>query len=251
MLSVILLYVFLFSCVWSWAQNRPDSRLDLLGLISTAAIEWGAILSLALMHFYPARVFNEAPPLSTTEVNPQHIPIIFVPSMHTSASIFNFLIWRLKKNDWYSLWPFHWKFFLNDSELLQDQLFTFISEVIEKTKAQRFRLISFGTSRPIVLKVLNRGDLKAYCDKWIAISSPLKLSSFYSFVSSPKLKKVYGDESLEAKDPDIQIVGEDDFFCQSADHFGNGKKVVVPKIGHFASLLHSSTIQHTLKELSQ
>ena len=251
MLCVILLYALLFSCVWAWAQNNIEANFDFFDLISATAIEWGAIISLIVLHFYPARVYHEAPPLKEDRDSPTLTPIIFVPSLHTGSSIFNFMIWRLKKNNWHSLWHFQWKFFLKDSELLEDQLFNTISEVIEKTNARRFRIVNFGSSRPVVMRVLNRKDLRAYCDKWIAISSPISLSNFFQFISSIRLKKVYATIESENKNPDLQIIGENDFFSYPISHFGEGRKILIPKIGHFSCLLHSTTIQSTLKELSQ
>lgn len=191
---------------------------------------------------------SEAPPLKELEAAPHQIPIIFVPSLHLGSGCFSFLFWRLKKNFWNNLWPFQWKSFLEKTELLEDQLFEYIQEVISRTQTQRFRVISFGTSRPLVARVLNNPKLKAYCDHWVAISSPEKLSPTLKFFGTRRMYDAY-EKFEESKKPDLVIVGEGDLICYPREVFGEGQRLQVPQVGHFGTLLHAHTTQAIMKEL--
>lgn len=255
MLGIMGLFFLSLVFSWSWAQQKAGSSISLTDILAAAAVEWGAFLSLLVTHFLPLKSFYEAPPLGLEEASPQQLPVIFVPPLHTRSTIYLLLVWRLKKNFWNSLWIFNWKSFLQEPELLEDQLCAFIDKVIHRTEARRFRIISFGSSRPIVAKALDRKGLRAYCDKWLAISAPAYLSSFYQFISTKRMKSAYAHHtshhtSETPKNPDLVICGENDFFCYPLEVFGESKKIVLPNVGHYSSLLHSSTTQAVMKELS-
>lgn len=249
-LGIIGLFFVSLVFSWSWAQQKGGAGLRWVDILSAAAVEWGAFLSLLVAHLRRPRSFFEAPPLGLEEASPQQLPVIFVPSLHTRSSIFGLLFWRLKKNFWNSLWAFDWKAFLHDPELLEDQLRCFVDEVISKTEARRFRIVSFGSSRPIVSRVLDRQDLRAYCDRWVAISAPAHLSAFFRFLATSKLRRTYESSEEIQKNPDIVIHGENDFFCFPSEVFGSSRKTALPNVGHYSSLLHSTTTQTVMKELS-
>lgn len=250
MLGSILLYVFVLNITWTWAQHHLSTQPSFREILSLAAIEWGAIISLEFSHLFRMKIFFEAPPIAQSDVTPQQLPVVFVPSLHTGAGIFNFLFWRLKKNFWNSLWPFRWKPFLNQPELLVDQLRQYIQNVIERTKTNRFRIVSFGSSRPIVSRLLDDQKLSIYCDKWIAISSPAQLSAPLELLSTRKLKLAYRKSENLERNPDLLIVGENDFWCYPDKVWGNSKRISLSRVGHFGTLLHSTTTQNVLKELS-
>lgn len=218
-------------------------------LLSVAAVEWGAFLTIMSCHLLPLRSFHEAAPLRDGEFTIQQVPVIFVPSLNLGAASFQFLFWRLKKNYWNSLWPFQWKSFLESPELLEDQLRNFIKQVIANTETKRFRIISFGTSRPIVSRVLDDTHLQAYCDRWIAISSPEILPDTLKFVATKKSLLCYNSSVNTKKRPDLVILGENDFICYPRQVFGESRQLVLSQMGHLGSLLHSETTQAILKEL--
>lgn len=253
MLLLLCLFVFQLNLAWSWAQslNKHQKRVSFTEIISTAAIEWGAILSLIGCHLFPPKRFFEAPPITNSDAAPQQLPVIFVPSLHTGSGVFRFLIWRLQQNFWNSLWPFSWKSFLNNPLLLEDQLLNFIEEVIEKTGAQRFRIISFGSSRPIIAQVLNQKGLSAYCDRWIAVSSPQFLSEALQLLHTKKLKDVYQRQDRDSeKNPNLLIVGENDLICYPSQVWDCEKIITLPRVGHYGAVLHSATTRSILRELS-
>jgi hypothetical protein len=236
---------------WSWAQHQSQMgrSVSLIDYLRVAAVEWGAFLTLVGCHFRKLQAYHEAPPLLAGQFTIQQVPVIFVPSLHSGVESFQFLFWRLKKNYWNSLWPFRWKSFLEDPSLLEDQLHDYILKVIEKTKTQRFRIVSFGSSRPLVSRVLSRSDLTAYCDRWIAVSAPLRLPSTLRFVSTKRLLSVYVEEAVTQKHPDLMIIGDNDTICYPREIFGESRKIVIDQVGHFGTLLHSTTTQSILKEL--
>lgn len=251
MLGILALLLFAFLFSWAWAMNQEEKKLSFSEILAVAAVEWGAFLSLLAAHLRPHRDFYEAPPLRDRDITSHQLPIIFVPSLHLGAGVFRFLMWRLRKNFWNSLWLFRWKSFLNDPELLEDQLQTYIATVIERTKASRFRIVSFGTSRPLVSQVLSRPDLAAYCDKWIAVSSPKLLPKSLNFLSLARAKKSYQRFQKEGRDPDLLIVGENDFFCYPTECWGEVKQVILPHVGHFGAALHALCTQNIMRELQQ
>ncbi len=250
---IFALLSFLVSLLftWSWGQTQSDlgHSISLRKILSVTAVEWGAGLSLLGCHFKKLHTYHEAPPLVSGQHTIQQVPVIFVPSLHLGVESFHFLFWRMKKNYWNSLWPFRWKSFLENPELLEDQLHHYLLEVIRATATQRFRIISYGSSRPIVSRVLKRADLQAYCDRWIAISAPEKLPSSMRFVSSKKLLQVYEESSSEYRRPDLLLIGENDTLCSPREVFGSGRQIILDQVGHFGALLHSTTTQSILTEL--
>ncbi len=235
---------------WTWAQHQHSlgRSIKFSEILSAATVEWGALLTLILCHVRRLQPYHEAPPLKEGEYSVQQIPVIFVPSLHLGVESFQFLFWRLKKNYWNSLWPFQWKSFLQDPVLLEDQLRNYLIDVISKTEAKRFRIISHGTSRPIVSRVLNDQNLHAYCDRWIAISAPQKLSQSLSFLTSKRVLAAYENREGIDKSPDLNIIGENDSLCYPREVFGEGRQVTLNQVGYLGSLLHSTTTQSILKE---
>lgn len=253
MLSLLLLFIFYLNLAWTWAQTMHTEKISFRDILATAAIEWGASLNIIVSHFWPLRRYLETPPLDSESLSsPLQLPILFVPSLNTHSSVFFFLFWRLKKNYWKSLWPFRWKSFLKDPILLADQLTHQIEVMIKKTGAKRFRVISFGGSRPLVSYVLSQQNLSAYCDKWIAISAPEKRSRTNQLLSTERQRAVYEDLNLsETRKPDLLIVGENDLFCYPDEVWGDCRKIEIPNVGHYGAGLHSTTTQNIMKEMNQ
>ncbi|PIR22784.1 MAG: hypothetical protein COV44_06405 [Deltaproteobacteria bacterium CG11_big_fil_rev_8_21_14_0_20_45_16] len=251
MLGLLILFIFHVNLAWSWAQNHLNQKLELPDILSAAAIEWGGLISIFGFHLKRIRRFYEAPPLLDSKVDPQQIPIIFIPSLHHGPEIFHFLFWRLKRNFWNSLWPLRWKSYLQTPELLEDQLAAYVEKVMSDTKSPRFRIISFGTSRPIVARLLNRSNLKTYCDKWIAISAPNELSAVHRLLNSERTRLAYEDNEHNHKEPDLLIVGERDLICYPPSVWGNGRFVQVAHVGHYGAALHSLTTTSIIRELSE
>lgn len=261
MLACLTSFFFSLLFAWTWAQAQNSTHstpgagrsVSFNELLSVAAVEWGAFLTIMTCHLLPMRSFHEAAPLRDGEFTIQQVPVIFVPSLNLGASSFQFLFWRLKKNYWNSLWPFQWKSFLESPDLLEDQLRNFIKQVILNTEAKRFRIISFGTSRPIVSRVLDDTNLQAYCDRWIAISAPEILPDTLRFVTTKKslncYSPTYSASANSKKRPDLVILGENDFICYPRQVFGESRQLVLSQMGHLGSLLHSETTQAILKEL--
>lgn len=251
MLFISILFVGFLNLAWSWAQEHPKN-LSLRSVFAAASIEWGAFLSVMLSHFYRLKAFYEAPPIKDLAAQPRQIPVIFIPSLNTKASLFLFLFWRLKARFWNSLWPFNWKSFLEDPELLADQLSSFIEQVLLTTGSQSFRVISFGSSRPLIGKVLQQEHFLNRCDRWIALSAPQKLSRVYKFLGSVRVQRVYNDIRYEEqRKPDVLIVGQNDLFCYPEDVWGNQPSIKLDSMGHFGVSLHSTTTQSILSELAR
>lgn len=228
-------------------MEQTNKQFHPTRLISQAAVEWAGILSLLVAHLRQPKIYHETPPLHLAPVHtPEQIPILFIPSPHMGASVFNLALWRFKKHFWLSLWPFQWKPFLQDPLLLEDQLKAFIQEVLKKTEAPVFRVISFGSSYPIVAKSI---ESFSQCDKWVAISSSKDLSAVMNFLSAERVKEAYQKLSSK-KIPNLVIRGENDTVCYPASLFSSEQELIVPEIGHFGCLLHSSTIRKLLKEFS-
>jgi len=177
-----------------------------------------------------------------------------VPSLHTGPEIFHFLHWRLRKRYWNSLWPFEWRSFLSRKELLEDNLAAFIEQVIAETQARRFRIISFGSSFPIVRSVLAQESLKAYCDHWIAISSPQEFSRTMQLLSSQRVRDVYEKGTVEHENirkPDLLVVGQKDLICYPEGVWSKTQRLNIAEAGHFTPLLHSATTERCIQELSE
>jgi len=253
MLGILLLFLFLLLLSWTWAQVSEDADQDSIGLteiLSTTGIEWGAILTLTLGQIRGVERFWEAPPLSAGIISARQIPIVFVPSLHTGSGIFKILIWRLQKHFFTSLWPFSWRSFLKSNDLLEDQLLKFIQDVLKTTRSSQVRVVSFGTSRPVISRVLAHPSLSDYQKKWIAISAPKTLSRTLKFLSSVRLKSVFQNDFRIGQEPNLLIRGSHDVFCYPKDVWGETQSITISPVGHYSVLLHPATVQRTLDELS-
>lgn len=244
------MFIFFFVLSWSKAQ-RLQSEQSFAVILSEAAVEWGAAVSLLVAQLFSLKAIHETPPIGDQEVAPQQIPVIFVPSLHSGSGVFIFLVWRLKKNFWNSLWPFRWKSFLRNPEFLKDQLLNYIEEVLRKTNSKRFRLVSFGSSRQIISQILQDSRLRNYCDRWLAISGPEKISEVHQFLRSQTLIESFSDSSSGLVSPDIVIVGETDSFCYPENVWGDVPVVKLSNVGHFGAALHSTTTRTIMHELGQ
>lgn len=252
--SIGLLFIFFLLLTWTWAQNLEDEgseNANLSDLFSTTAIEWGAILTLVLNQILSAETFWEAPPLNESAPNPKMVPILFVPSLHTSAGIYRILIWRLKKHFFTSLWPFSWKPFLMMNDLLEDQLLQFIHDVLRNTRSHKLRVISFGSSRPIVSRVLQHSSLSEIDKTWISISGPKSISRTLKFLTTRRLRSVFHEDFKNSMDPHLLIRGTRDVICYPDSVWGPQRSAVISGIGHYASLLHPTTLQRILSEFEQ
>lgn len=248
MLGIIALFLFHLLLSWAWAQQNREP-IDFAGFFSTGAIEWGAMVVLHACRLFKARPFYETPPLRYEAASQFQFPIVFVPSLHSGPGIFRILVWRLKKHFYSSLWPFSWRPFLQSSVLLEDELAQYLIQLLKKTESTNFRIISFGTSRPIVGRVLERPELKGRCDHWIAISAPAQLSPTLRFLSTARLKSVFTDETSPMMQPHLLIRGSSDTFCYPDDVWNHEKQLIISPAGHYASLLHPTTVQTVLEEL--
>lgn len=245
-LCITLLFVIAFALSWSRAQSEAP-HLGFIEILTIAGIEWGAWISLMAAHLRPVKSFHEAPPLKTAYPHPRQVPIIFIPSLHTSCRIFGMLLWRLKQNFCTSLWIFSWKSFVRDELLLKKSLLVFIQEIAAETKSNEIHLISFGTSRPVIASLLEDPGLKNLRFRWIAISAPAFRSSTLRFLSTDRLNNTFKSESPTQKQPDLLIRGSEDFFCYPNDIWGKVPNIVVERMGHYSTLLHSKTTQTVLE----
>jgi len=248
---LLLMLFFSLLLTWSWAQFESQNRqVGLVELLSTAAIEWGAMVSILGAHFYRPGILWEVPrfedKLSSQNLRPTQIPIILVPSLHVGPSVFCFLYLRLKSHYFQSLWPFQFKSFLKDSIFLEKQLKDFLLEVVTKTASPRCVIISFGTSYPIVSRVLANQTSKTKFD-WIAISGASKMPDTLKFVSSSSLNSAYVDETKQI--PDLSLYGDKDTVCYPKNIFLGKQKLEIPEVGHFGALLHSKCSHSILTEL--
>ena len=251
-LSLLILYFFSLLLVWSWAQSmKPETGM--IEIFSTAAIEWGAVVSVIVTHLRRAKPFFEAPPLKPTDPGPvssTQLPVIFVPSLHTGASLFNFLLWRLKKHYFASLWPYNGSSFLKNGRLIEDEIEQFIEMVLTKTGATQFKIVSFGSSRTIIAKLLEKKYSKN-CKKWIAVSAPEKLSPPFKLLSSERLRSTFQESEPFRLQPDLLIVGTHDSLCYPEEVWGAAKRISVPSLGHYSVFLHSTTTQKVLEALQR
>lgn len=250
--AIALLYLFCLLLAWAWGQSTSEIEEDQMSfgfLLSTAAIEWGAILTLIPGQILGSKIFHEAPKITSGRESPKQIPVIFVPSLQTGAGIFRILLWRLKEHYFTSLWPFSWKPFLIANDLLEDQLLDFLQNILKKTESPAIRMISFGSSRPVIGRVLKHPSLSEIQVKWIAISAPKSLSQTLRFLSSPKSKSVYSETRM-GLEPDLLIRGQTDLFCYPDSVWGEGRQLKLPTVGHFAAVLYPTTVQRILDEIS-
>ncbi len=254
MLSILGLYIFWLLLTWSWAQHQTKNDAGQSprwkDVLSMASIEWGAVLTLVATHLQRVHFVYRAPPLRFEDETRRQWPIVFVPSLHTGRGLFAIPIWRLKKNFYSSLWPFTWKSFLNSSSLLEDELAHYLTDLIQKTEAPYFRMISFGSSYPIVARVLERPEIKKHCRQWIGISAPSQMSSTMTFLSSKRLREAYQNTDLP-RFPDLLIRGSNDSVCYPDDVWKAEREVVISPVGHYSVLLHSTCVRTLLDEMSQ
>jgi len=249
MLCIIGLFLFSLLMSWSWANSQKEG-IKLREIVSMAGVEWGSMIILLFGHLFPPGIFYHAPPLSRGAKSSKQIPIIFVPSLHTGSAIFFSLIWRLKIHHYTSLWPFSWKSFLRSPTLLEDNLANHINKVLDKTQSSRFRIVSFGTSRPLVSRLLSRTNFKKACDKWIAISAPGSMSKTMRFLTTSRMNITYSDLETCEKKPDVLVHGTHDTYCFPSTIWDVEKRVSIRPIGHYGTLLHSVTVRTILEEIA-
>jgi hypothetical protein len=257
MLGGILLFLFNFALAWAWSQHRvqaENEQISFANILTTASIEWIAMVILSAGQFRKLKPFFEAPPLEyidPSELPGKQIPLIFIPSLHTAGGLFSILMWRLKKHFYVSLWPHSWKSFLKDSRLLEDELSEYIRMVLQKTKSPRFRVLSFGSSRRIVSRVLSSEEFSKSCDKWIALSAPETASSTMKFLQTERIKSSYLEDTAPLfRSPDLLIYGNHDMICYPLSVWGELKKYPVSPVGHYSLLVHPEIVQKVLEELS-
>lgn len=249
-MSCLISFVAIFSFTWSWAQQQKQV-VEMREILGIAATEWAAVLVCFLLQLAPLKSFFEAPPLANMSASPQQIPVIFVPSLHTRAGIFFPFYWRLKGLFFNSLWFFDWHFFLKDPSLMEDELSQFIDDVLLKTQAQRFRLVSFGSSRPIVSKVLQNPKRLSYCEQWIAISSPTRLGGFQKMLLSRRMKNAYEDfQNANQKTCDLSFHGQRDLFFSEESLSDLSQQARGFTTGHFGCLFEVEMIDEVERKLS-
>ncbi len=237
------------SLAWSWAQQRSmaeKASVSLAEVLAIASIEWGGFLTVGALQFLRRRPVYEAPPIRLNESPRSHYPIIFVPSLHLNSGLFQILQWRLQKHHYKSLWPFDWPSFLKSAELMEEELLRFIESRIQKTKSPELTIISFGTSGPIIAKTLKRPELESLKIKWIAISAPLHATAALSFLQTERWKSSLTLTTASRRPPDAVIAGERDTVCYPVAVFEREPDLQLKDVGHFGSLLHSSTTQFVL-----
>lgn len=249
MLGIMALFLFSLLFTWAWAQQSEPAP-SFAEILAISGIEWGGMLTLLMVgHLLPPKIFFEAPPLDSPHVSSRQIPIVLVPSLHTGRGLFFLLCWRLRKNFCASLFPFSWKTFLHTKELLEDQLLGFIESVLAKTKSTEIRVISFGTSRPVVTRVLTHRRLDSVKAKWIAISSPKSLGLTLKFLTTKRLQQAYETQPEDIDiDPQLHIIGSHDVFCYPKELFGNGRSTVISMAGHYSILLQSQVVLKIMAE---
>ncbi len=249
MLGIMCLFLLVLLQTWSWAQQQ-EPEMSFADILSTTAIEWGALITLMFTHLKPPAIFNETPPIGREKHDAKQYPILFVPSLHTGRGVFSILCWRLKKHFYTSLWPFQWKPFLNSSALLEDQLLQFILEITRKTNSPILRVMSFGSSHPIVARVLDHPSLSHITKKWISVSGPRSMSQTMKFLSTRRIREVFAADFKFRSRANLLIHGSRDVFCWPESIFEAERMVSVHPVGHFSVLLHPTTVQRALDEFS-
>ena len=254
-LGMLLLMAILLGSLllaWSWGQKSSlvdgGKNMTFSEILTVAGIEWGAFIVLFFSQWSRLPTFQESPRLEKGE-SPKvsQLPVVLVPSLHLGSGIFRVLMWRLKSHYFQSIWPFSWKSFLHQNTLLEDQLHRFVLECLERTGSNAITIVSFGSSRPLVSRVLNRPDLSDKQIRWICVSGPKESSDVYRFLSTPRLRKAF--EQKTYLEPDVLIVGKNDTVCYPSSIFEESA-LVIPEVGHYGCLLHSTTVQKILDELS-
>ncbi len=254
-LALLCIFFVVILMTWAWAQDQDDRDISLSEILSTAAIEWGSYILLLAGSIRSLKIHHEAPPIES-EIKDLHmagaarqIPIILVPSLHSGASIFRSLKWRLKAKFYSSIWPFSFRPFLYRSSLLEDDLQQFITTCLKKTRSKYFRLISFGSSRPIVSRVLNSSRTGGHCLQWVCISGAALPSKTQRLLSTPRFRSVYHTAPYTERPPDLLIAGTHDVICYPETIWGDTKaKLSVTPVGHYAVLMHSKTLHAILDQ---
>ncbi len=142
-----------------------------------------------------------------------------------------------------------WKFFLQEPLFLEEQLFRFLLKVQADTGSTRMTLISFGSSRPIIARVLARAELQSFNIRWIAISASQELGSALEFIQTPRLQKAYATCATISINPHVLIAGAKDTLCYPLSVFGEPAPTLIADVGHYGALLHSKTIDTVLSDL--
>ncbi len=243
--GVLTLFVIAFALSWTRHQEVAP-QASLFDILTVAAVEWGAWITLGLFMLKPSHSFFEAPPERDQALHPHQIPIIFIPSLHTNGRIFNSLRWRFEQNFCTSLWIFSWRAAISEPQLLETQIVHFLQDVLENTRSRSIRIISFGSSRPLVARALDRAAFETISIRWICISGAAKLSKTHHFLHTRRLLKTY--QLPFQRVPDRVLIGEHDLFQYPISLFDHPSPVVLEGVGHYASLLHSATIQTILKD---
>lgn len=256
MLGIIGLFALNLMLSWAWAQNQSSDLKTSHGLrdiLSIASVETIAQIILGIGHFRKPKVFLDAPPLDSVASHfvRKQLPVIFIPSLHTGAGLFSVMIWRLKRHNYSSLWPFAWKPFLKDHELLEDQLADYLRQVLIRTRGTRFRIVSFGSSRRVISHVLQMPEFKEACEKWIAFAAPSKASATMKFMLTARIRSSYiEDESILTKHPHALLVGTHDIYCYPKEVFGEDNIEFVEPVGHYSLMIHPSVTQKAIEELA-
>jgi hypothetical protein len=254
LLSILLICLLLS---WTWAQHRSmeGKPLSFASWMSAAAVEWGAIVCLLASHLKKPKTVHYTPRFLSREdgaqMPPTQRPIVFVPSLHSSSRLFQFLVYRLRSNYFKSLWPLSLPSFLKDPELLVWDLKNRLLEVHRKTGSFEFHVVSFGSSRPLVAQALSEiSQMYGIQLRWICLSGAAKISGPLQFLAPPRTLRIYESWPREERSPDLLVSAENDFFLYPDSIWGSSlRHVVVPDVGHFACLLHSATVQAILSEL--
>ena len=135
--------------------------------------------------------------------------------------------------------------------MLEEELLRFIVSRISKTRSPKITLISFGTSGPVVARVVSRPELASVAVKWVAISAPVKACASLSFLKSRRWKSSLELKTNSTRVPHQLAVGERDTVCYPEEVFGKEPDLTIPDVGHYGALLHSSTTQFVLNVLKQ
>lgn len=248
-LGAAALFLVQLMLAWAWAQSSNDS-LRLSEVLSTAAIEWASVIFAMICMVTTVRPFLECPPLHGHADSLKQLPVVLIPSLHSGSGLFRLLTWRLKGHFFLSIWPFYWKSFLITEELLEDNLESYLDQMLTRTGAPNFRIISFGTSRPIIAELLHRRqDLKEKCDRWIAISAPKALTPALKFLKTKRLVSAY-DRAQSSIDPDVSIYGTHDTLCFPSNVFQGNRMHAITPMNHYSVLFHSTTLQIIFQELT-
>lgn len=256
---LLILFGFFLLTAWSWAQHQTENDSEphpkWVDIISLAAVEWGAFLTLLAFHGRRLENIWEASQFAPRDweqrIPSTQLPIVLVPSPLWSSSLYRLLFYRLRAHYYKSIWPFSFKSFVRDQSLLQYDLEVFLKEVMAKTGSLKLTVISFGSSRPLVARALASKELASLDVQWIAISAPSKLSAPHKLLRWPSIHSIYSNAGDEVRAPDILIRGERDSLTYSRDNvWGQPLRTeIIQDVGHYGALLHSKAVQQILAVL--